>query len=342
MTPTVFRPKTDYVALYWRRNRWMLDGSCEQISLMRSAMNVAGNCLDPVPIELFARPGATHGKDVLIDVKNRTPIPVALDLLVRCRKCQMCLEAKRHHWRFRAMAECAKAPRTWFATLTLRPAVWDGLMLAGQRSAREGTSPRDSGLRMLMEELTRWLKRLRKSLKANLRYLASVEWHKSGVPHIHLLLHCSENVTYREVRGRWTFGFEHYQLIRNSAVGAKYVTKYLVKQLGASVRRVRASLTYGSDHTICNHRPDHNGSSRDNRATLGGQLPSKGKGDGGNQNGFPPLSAPPVLQVVTGLKEIRTLWVGDRYREGEAHGSEAETETEAATEADQTGPSDTS
>lgn len=250
MTPLVVTG--DYAKLYWARNRALLSGTASQESFLRSNLNVAGNCLDPVRFELFARPARTHGRDVFI--KPGSPLPISIEMVVRCRKCSACIQAKKHHWRFRAISETQRARRTWFLTLTLRPAVWDGLMKRGVSRSGAGASPLECGIRELGREFQLALKRLRKSTKAKLRFMSALEWHKSGVPHYHVLLHCVDrDVTYREIRPFWTLGFVHLTLIKRPSDGADYVTKYLVKSLGARVPRVRASLGYGEADTDLLH-----------------------------------------------------------------------------------------
>lgn len=90
----------------------------------------------------------------------------------------------------------------------------------------------------MLRELTLMWKRLRKA-GHSFRYLAVVEYHKDGFPHVHALVHCADTMTYRAVAGDWPHGFAHAKLANDSA--AAYVTKYVTKDL----TRLRASLGYG-------------------------------------------------------------------------------------------------
>ena len=98
---------------------------------------------------------------------------------------------------------------------------------------------------VISKEITRYLKRVRKNSGCHIRYLLVLEFHKSGLPHYHLLVHepdASRGVTWRDLMTPWTWGFATAKLV-DGPQGANYVAKYLTKALRA---RVRASVGYGS------------------------------------------------------------------------------------------------
>lgn len=97
---------------------------------------------------------------------------------------------------------------------------------------------------MASEEVTRYLKRLRKGYGAGLRYLVCFERHKSGAWHTHALLHTRGKVlTTRAAREPWTAGFSNARVADLRAAGyvTKYVTKDLVDESTERVPRIRAS-----------------------------------------------------------------------------------------------------
>ena len=99
---------------------------------------------------------------------------------------------------------------------------------------------------VIVEEIQRFFKRIRKNSKAKLRYLVVQELHKSGQPHYHALIHeVSGTLTKATLQSAWTWGFSQAKLADPKT--AIYVCKYLTKSEGA---RVRASLGYGKRHTI--------------------------------------------------------------------------------------------
>lgn len=206
----------------------------------------SGDCTSPVIIPATGLPSPilTFGKDT--QVRN-------VDLAVRCRKCDACRRARRRHWAARAVAEIQAAPRTWFGTLTLAPEHQFRLAaLARQSSAKRGNRWADLSAddqfkelqRQLVPELQKYFKRLRKA-GARFRYLVAVERHKSGAPHVHLLVHeIAEPVRWRTLSDKWDKGFSKFNLIaeEENHRAANYVAKYLTKALS----RMLASAAYGA------------------------------------------------------------------------------------------------
>lgn len=210
----------------------------------------------------------------------------AVDLVVRCRKCEGCLAHRAWCWRFKARRECAFANRTWFGTLTFdyqRHIKAD--MQALQRLRKEGrdfASLSDEEkfaerTRELGRDLTLWLKRLRQSLvdsakrdgrsrppKSALRYIIITERvpakRKDGTPnmlagrpHFHALIHemsPDHQITWRAMDDRWQW-FSSFKLVPTKASkdafkAVNYVTKYLTKE---ALTRVRVSFRYGHGTT---------------------------------------------------------------------------------------------
>ena len=151
------------------------------------------------------------------------------------------------------MTEVVMAERTWFGTLTLRPDRQQfALDSARMKCARQGIDfdglSDDERFRLrhnfVSQELTRWMKRVRKNSGAPLRYCLVAEAHKSGAPHYHVLIHeCDPALPVRKevLKSAWTWGFTKFVLVKDQRA-ALYVTKYLSKDARA---RVRASLQYG-------------------------------------------------------------------------------------------------
>jgi hypothetical protein len=100
----------------------------------------------------------------------------------------------------------------------------------------------------ISKEITRFIKRVRKSSRAEIRVLCVAEAHKDGFPHYHILIHQMGDVPvlHRTLKTGWSWGFNQYKLVEDGRA-ASYVTKYLSKDVLA---RVRASLGYGTSSDI--------------------------------------------------------------------------------------------
>lgn len=230
--------------------------------------NVAGRCEAPVPVLLHGRRELKQERYAVMDMTDHDTKPWFVELDTPCRKCQTCLWARQARWRGRARAEVASATRTWLATLTLAPATYQDVLnrcrvyLAKGGVDADGLPP-DELFVMVVDELysgaiadamglsardtvQKWLKRLRANSAAPIRFLCVNERHKSGIPHLHVLLHeqdVGKPLRYdRVLKGSWRGGFASFKLVRDTA-GALYVAKYLGKELAA---QVRASKFYGS------------------------------------------------------------------------------------------------
>lgn len=208
--------------------------------------HLAGNCENPHRVERKYSNGKGTGS-------------LHLDLDVRCRRCRSCLRYRAYVWRERAVTELRLSARTWFTTLTLSPdfqyrAIAQAELHARSRGVRWAELDDDQRLSrrhaVIGQEITRFLKRLRKNAGVPIRYLLVLERHKSGDPHYHLLLH--EPVPGRELRHRhikdaWRWGFSQARLVADDhpEKASSYVAKYISKTLS---NRVRASRGYGSGY----------------------------------------------------------------------------------------------
>lgn len=240
-----------------------------------------------------------------VTVKSRsTAIPLAVELLTRCRRCGACRRQRSSLWYHRAVQECSAAPRTWFGTLTCRPEVHHA-MLARARSRLasmgEDFDALDYGAQFrlraaeLGKEVTKYIKRLRKQSNVPLRYLLVVEQHAGGganhlMPHLHMLVHevdADRPIRHRMLSDQWPFGFTQWKLIADRKQ-AGYVTKYLSKDAAA---RVRASRSYGTSTSYDIAAPSTGGRPRERQAPL-----HSGKGSLSSA-----LGAKLVPVMVTGL-----------------------------------------
>jgi len=170
-----------------------------------------------------------------------------IDMEVECRRCSYCLRRKAFFWRKRALRELGAASRTWLATFTVAPehrvrwAYEDGFIL--QLPMADTAYRRAS--RRFGAEMTKYFKRQRKA-GYKFRYLMVQENHKDGFPHVHVLIHehGEKPVSKRQLESEWCFGFTSFKLCDRTPEAAKYVTKYVSKDIKT---RVRASLRYGKD-----------------------------------------------------------------------------------------------
>lgn len=203
---------------------------------------------------------------------------------------------KQLHWSDRALFEIETAPRTWFGTLTLAPdAHFSSVNYARAEVAKNFDVDPDTGeiffddfddlplneqfnwrVKIVGRWLTLYLKRVRKEV-GPFRYLAVFEHHKSGLPHLHLLVHetIEGQIKHEVLSSKWVLGFEKFRLVTDKRNDARYITKYLAK---ASVARVRASERYGQAlQTACQKKAAQEGSvGQDVSARPGARPPTRG------------------------------------------------------------------
>jgi hypothetical protein len=119
--------------------------------------------------------------------------------------------------------------------------------------------------RVANDEITLWLKRMRKQTGARMRYLLVSEVHtgdgeNAGLPHWHMLLHDCGKLRRRIIQQQWPLGFSKAVLVDKTDEKVPwYVCKYLTK---SAMSRVRASLRYGETELIERRSrplsPEHN------------------------------------------------------------------------------------
>lgn len=176
-----------------------------------------------------------------------------------CRKCAKCLFIRGDQWSRRAVKEIGWSTRTWFVTLTLNPAwqtkiFYEQLLSKNSRGWRDADFSEDDEFRQraigVGKLATKWLKQVRRPLAGeahiDLRYLLVVEKHKTGLPHLHALVHQTgaSAITYRRMEQHWLkYGFFNAKVVDDHhEKAASYVTKYATK---SALSRIRASQHYG-------------------------------------------------------------------------------------------------
>lgn len=125
----------------------------------------------------------------------------------------------------------------YFATLTLSPEKYDRYNL--------GQYQRD---------LSQWLRNQRRLHGGAVRYLLIPEQHKDGAWHMHgLLSGVPRERLHQNANGflEWSayarkFGFMSLGTIRDPVAVSRYITKYITKDFGGSVRESGAHLYYAS------------------------------------------------------------------------------------------------
>lgn len=217
-------------------------------------VNYASTCENPYRVRRIADSGA-----------------VMADLLLPCRKCPPCRKRLMGHWAYRAIAETRRAKerglRTWFGTLTLRPeAMAETLDRAIEQYMWRSTDGEIEDFwsdplcdyrfalhrEVLVKELQKYWKRLRKA-GLKFKYLAVFERHKSGLPHIHWLLHeVDQPILKKKLQEQWPHGFTKVKLIgqydkrRRRKLSPEYAAFYVCKYLQKHKQsRQLGSIAYG-------------------------------------------------------------------------------------------------
>lgn len=219
-------------------------------------VHYAGNCISPVTIRRNSDKGALF-----------------VDYAVRCRRCRPCLLARMHYWAQLAARhvrhsdnEGPDGERTWFGTLTLGPVEQSlalDMAIEKYMARAEGsgvpawfTEPEcDERFRLVREVLVgdvqRYWKRLRKA-GHRFKYMLTFERHKSGLPHMHFLLHeQGVRINAAPLQDQWHAGHTHVALVGGPAARKRgitdarragyYCAKYLSK---SSQARQLVSLGY--------------------------------------------------------------------------------------------------
>jgi len=227
-------------------------------------LNYAGNCENPVSMIDHAREGHLFVR-----------------WYVRCRRCGPCRKAKMYYWVYAAMEQMRLASesgrRTWFGTLTLSSEWQERLLQSAMAKEMEyavtshvpewwGDPHCDERFRLVRDELVsevqRYWKRLRKA-GHRFKYMLVFERHKSGLPHMHFLLHEEgDPILKRQLRAAWHLGFVQAKLVQHGSSesltharkAAFYVAKYLQKsdqsrQLASRNYRPGEKRSFSTDTT---------------------------------------------------------------------------------------------
>jgi len=220
--------------------------------------DVSRGCEDPIAVTQSSR---QTGLAKNLRKPGYTIPVIELVLLTPCRSCPTCLRRHARLWASRAVEETNESARTWFGTLTARPDVhvWiDAVAATRTRDFWSLPSGKKFELqsKVIGEEVTKYLKRLRKESGHRIRYLCVTEVHDGektsdfmrGRPHIHVLLHefAGQQFPKEMLERQWRHGFTKFRLVDNARHAAWYVSKYISK---ASEARTRASLGYGKQQS---------------------------------------------------------------------------------------------
>lgn len=215
-------------------------------------VHYAGDCVEPFRLRQSSNRGALF-------VTYET----------RCRKCGPCRRARVAYWALAGVEQTRLAHvqgrRTWFGTLTLDPKAVEAIKARAfvkwskdQRSASVSTpdwwtDPKcDFLFALLRDELMRecqlYWKRLRKA-GHKFKYFLVFERHKSGVPHMHWLLHeAGERILKRHLGNEWPHGFTKVKLVGDISASERSVERvawYVAKYLGKTIQsRQIASRSY--------------------------------------------------------------------------------------------------
>ena len=231
-----------------------LQGGAEQVSPGHLRWDVSGLCRSPGSREVYERGYRPDGRR-----ENYW-----IELTIPCRKCPECLRFRAAHWRSAAMIEVGRHPATFFGTITQRPENHYRDLLAIMAACHEDRvsftdlSPEQvfkERLRVISPKITAYQKRVRKQVHVHtgLRFFWVAEQHRSGLPHMHCLVHLwpfqpatewDAYPTYAALRAHWHEGdvLSFSGVARDNPREVFYICKYLAKQ---SLARVRTSLRYG-------------------------------------------------------------------------------------------------
>jgi hypothetical protein len=184
--------------------RGLLEGWAELIpnsegtefKLRQARFNLAMDCENPYTYEVFARTPRGRPRDFRWAIVHS-----------RCRRCGMCKSTHGRFWAARAVTEFNRWPRTLLGTFTMSIETHEMFDLWIETGV--GGRPRENlnlltdqerftaRCRVIGDEITLYLKRIRKQLRTSFRYLLIAEAHDSeatddrlrGRPHYHILLH---------------------------------------------------------------------------------------------------------------------------------------------------------
>ena len=160
------------------------------------------------------------------------------------------------YWALAAVNQTKASSRTWFGTLTLSPEAQEKFLLEARMSSSEPLATYwweetcdvrfKAVTRLVYGEVQKMWKRLRKH-GCEFTYVVVFERHKSGLPHMHFLLHEQGSpILKRTIQSNWHLGFSNLKLVgtkrsHTPEAACWYVAKYLSKSM---LCKVRASTNY--------------------------------------------------------------------------------------------------
>ena len=232
------RAPVDHGALTARAYEGLAQGKAEWDGV-RWVLHYAGSCEAPLRVKQHASKGGLF-----------------VTTEVRCRRCLPCRKAAVGYWAAAGMNMTKLAQeagkRSWFGTLTFNQKAQDAMLdRARDEWMRENAHTtavpewwneplcdyRFGFVRKLVvRELQLYWKRLRKA-GHKFKYLVVIERHKTGLPHVHFLLHEQDApIRKADLQSQWPFGFSNVSIVggksRKAAAPEKaafYVVKYLSK-----------------------------------------------------------------------------------------------------------------
>lgn len=227
-----------------------LAGGATRHSFGMVEWDISQNCEDPYRRVTLGRPSRTQvRKYVTVGPGSKTTLEVIMWL--PCSRCGRCRKRLASSWRQRIKHELALDSRTWFGTLTFRPAARYALHAAASAAYGEGFEglPEHHRFRLIeregYKEVQRYWKRVREQSNVKVRYVMVAEQHADGSLHYHAILHERGKVLrYAIIDEQWHAGFSKWKLVDRSGDylrTAHYVTKYLTKH---NAGRTRASQHY--------------------------------------------------------------------------------------------------
>lgn len=132
-------------------------------------------------------------------------------LPVECGKCPECIKKRTSQWSFRLRTEGDASSSSHFITLTYN-------------SENVKLTPKGF-MTLYPEDVTLWLKRLRKISESKIKYYYVGEYGgKTERPHYHMVIF---NAKPEDIERTWTHGAVHYGTVTGASIG--YTLKYMIK-----------------------------------------------------------------------------------------------------------------
>lgn len=239
--------------------RTAVAAGAERTGLGSAKWFLAGSCQNPYWTTYVGRP---EGEPKWFTFDGGK-MAIHLDIATRCRRCEKCRAFRSWEWKHRMTEELRHGVRSWYGTLTLRPAEQYRVLVEGRRyTEARGVAWQSLSederfairARFALNEVSKYVKRFRKRAwgargKSPMAWVAVTEKHKSGLPHFHMLVHESamRPVTHEILSSSWGLGFERWRLVRpdeGAQEVAWYLCAYLTKDFST---RIRCSEKYGHE-----------------------------------------------------------------------------------------------